>query len=88
LFQDDARKNLSNIGRPLTVQIHDSHHSSILSSDSENIELRGLVNLLVLILLTYTFRATITSLEKHDIVLIKEVTAFFNSGVLYDPANY
>jgi hypothetical protein len=70
---DDQRKNLSNIGRPLTVQIHDSHHSSILSSDSQNIQFRGLVNLLVLILLTYTIRALIASLETHDFVLMREV---------------
>jgi hypothetical protein len=81
-------KNLANIGRPLTVQIHDSQHSSILSSDGENIQLRGLVNLLVLILLTYTFRAAVDSLEKHDLVLVKEVQRFIDSGIWKDPANY
>lgn len=60
----------------MTYQIHDSHHTSILSSDSGNIQFRGLVNLLVLILLTYTIRAMIESLEKHDFVLIKEVKLF------------
>ena len=61
---------------------------SILSSDSNNIQFRGLVNLLVLILLTYTIRALITSLEKHDLILFKEVAVFMDSGVLTDPANY
>lgn len=56
------------------MQIHDSIHTSILSSDSGNIPFRGLVHLLVLILMTYTVRAIIDSLEKHDFVLIKEVS--------------
>jgi hypothetical protein len=64
---------LANIGRPLAVQIHDSTHTSILSSDSENIEFRGLVNLLVLLLLTYTIRAVIDSLNKHNFILFREV---------------
>ena len=58
------------------MQIHDSIHMSILSSDSGNIPFRGLVHLLVLILMTYTVRAIIDSLEKHDFVLIKEVSCF------------
>jgi len=56
------------------MQIHDSVHRSILSSDSGNIPFRGLVHLLVLILMTYTVRALIDSLEKHNFVLFKEVS--------------
>ena len=56
------------------MQIHDSIHRSILSSDSGNIPFRGLVHLLVLILMTYTVRALIDSLEKHNFVLFKEVS--------------
>ena len=55
------------------MQIHDSVHRSILSSD---IPFRGLVHLLVLILMTYTVRALIDSLEKHNFVLFKEVSGF------------
>jgi len=68
---------LANIGRPLAMQIHDSVHSSILSSESGDVPFRGLVNLLVLILLTYTIRALIESLEKHNFVLFKEVSYFW-----------
>ena len=56
------------------MQFHDSIHRSILSSDSGNIPFRGLVHLLVLILMTYTVRALIDSLEKHNFVLFKEVS--------------
>ena len=57
----------------MTVIIHDSQHSSFLSTDGKQIQLKGLVNLLVLILLTYTIRAVIQSLEEHDFVITKEV---------------
>lgn len=42
----------------------------------EKIELRGLVNLLVLILLSYSVRAVVTSLEENDFVITKEVALF------------
>jgi predicted ABC-type exoprotein transport system permease subunit len=64
------------------MQIHDSVHTSILSSDSGNIPFRGLVHLLVLILMTYTVRALIDSLEKHNFVLIKEVSCFTDFNIL------
>jgi predicted ABC-type exoprotein transport system permease subunit len=64
------------------MQIHDSVHTSILSSDSGNIPFRGLVHLLVLILMTYTVRALIDSLEKHNFVLIKEVSSFTDFNIL------
>jgi predicted ABC-type exoprotein transport system permease subunit len=62
------------------MQIHDSVHRSILSSDSGNIPFRGLVHLLVLILMTYTVRALIDSLEKHNFVLFKEVSGFTDTN--------
>lgn len=64
------------------MQIHDSIHRSILSSDSGNIPFRGLVHLLVLILMTYTVRALIDSLEKHNFVLFKEVSGFTTTNIL------
>lgn len=88
IAMEDSKKLLANIGRPLAVQIHDSTHTSILSSDSNSIEFRGLVNLLVLILLTYTFRAVIDSLDKHNFVLFKEISDFLRSGILEEPENY
>lgn len=42
----------------------------------------------MLILLTYTFRAAVASLEKHDFVLFKELQALIDSGIWKDPANY
>ena len=56
------------------MQIHDSEHKSYLSSSGvEKISYLGLVNLLVLILLSYTVRAIIESLEQNDFVIAKEV---------------
>ena len=76
MYQEEVNKTLANVGRPLHVQIHDSSHSSVLSSDSDKIQFRGLVNLLVLLLFSYTFRAIFISLEKYNFVLYNEVKLF------------
>lgn len=52
-------KELKDVGRALGLVIHDKPHDSYLSASDDNISLRGLVNLLVLILLSYTIRAVI-----------------------------
>lgn len=57
----------------MTVQIHDSEHKSFLDANSDKIDLRGMVNLLVLILMSYTLRAIVQSIEEYDIIILKEV---------------
>jgi hypothetical protein len=53
----DQRQQLENIGLPLTIEPHDKASSSLLSSSSEQeISLRGMVNLLILLLLCYHIR--------------------------------
>lgn len=46
------------------------------------------MNLLVLILLSYTFRQLIQNFQKYNFRLIKEFQDFWQSGNLTDPANY
>eukprot|EP00347_Sterkiella_histriomuscorum_P005011 403358242 len=80
---EENNKYLQDIGRPLTVQIHETSHKSYLSVNPDKIQFRGLVNLLVLILLSYTVRAVVQSLEEHDFI-----NDYIASGVMRDPANY
>ena len=59
----DQRQQLENIGLPLTIEPHDKAASSLLSEKGEQeISLRGMVNLLILILLCYHIRMIVSSL--------------------------
>lgn len=55
---------------PLTIEPHEKGRESILSAEgSEEISLRGMVNLLILLLLCYHVKNVMVSLEEHDFVL-------------------
>ena len=47
-----------------------------------------MVNLLVLLLITYHFRSVVESYGEKNLVLIDLAKEFWNSGVLFDPGNY
>jgi hypothetical protein len=66
----DTRQQLKNIGLPLTIIPHDKAHVSLLSSyGDEEISLKGIVNLLVLLLLCYHVRMIAQSLIENDFIL-------------------
>ena len=50
--------------------------------------MRGMVNLLVLLLLTYHFRAVISSLQENNLVLTEVARDLWNSGYFTDYKNY
>ncbi len=60
---DDNQEFLKNIGRPLNVQIHSESAASLLSYNDDKVQFRGLVNLLILLLVTYAVRQIMSSLE-------------------------
>ena len=67
---DEARKDFKEIGRPLTIRVHDSAHVSLLSdifddSRAKEKKLGGLLNLLVLLLIVTNVKNVIVSLEQH-----------------------
>ena len=73
----------------MTVEPHDKAYYSFLSAkNKDEISLKGLVNLLVLLLITYHSRAIIASLEQNNLVLIDVFYKFLNSGVIFDWHNY
>ena len=74
------------MGLPLTIEPHDCHQKSFLNND--DIQLKGLVNLLVLLLITYHLRGIVDNIAENNFVLYEKVIEFWNSGVLFDPANY
>lgn len=47
-----------------------------------------MVNLLVLLLLTYHLRAIVDNLIEHNFVLADQIQYFWESGFLFDPKNY
>jgi len=81
---------LENLGLPLTIEPHDASHSSLLSTEAEGneVSLRGLVNLLVLLLCTYHLRAIAGSLHEDGFVLVDSISNFAVSGVHTDLKNY
>lgn len=50
--------------------------------------MRGMVNLLVLLLLTYHFRAVISSLQDKNLVLTEVIRDMWTSGYFIDYKNY
>jgi len=69
---------LDNLGLPLTIEPHDCHSPSFLNKD--DIQLRGMVNLLVLLLLTYHLRAIVDSLLVNNFILKDVVSRIFILG--------
>lgn len=85
----DAKQQLENLGLPLTIQPHEKPNISLLSSqNTQDIPMRGMVNLLILLLLCYHIRMIVSSLQEHNFILSKEIKAFWESGILYDIQNY
>jgi len=77
------------LGLPLTIEPHDKANFSFLShKNPDQISLQGLVNLLLLLLITYHSRAVIKSLEQNNLVLIDLAQEFWRSGVVWDLKNY
>lgn len=69
----DTLQRLDNLGLPLTVDPHDGENISFLNSGNK-IELRGLVNLQMLMLLSYHFRDVAITLYENDLVMKEKVT--------------
>ena len=70
----DAQHKLTNLGLPLTIEPHEKSSESYLSAHaSSDISYRGMVNLLILILMTYHIRMIVASIEQHNFRLTKEV---------------
>lgn len=73
----------------MTIEPHERFSDSYLSNDNQQeISYRGMVNLLCLILLSYHIRMVAASFEEHNFRLAKELSDFWNSGVLSDPRSY
>lgn len=70
------------------MRTHENIHVSFLSSTEEEVSLRGLVNVLILLLITYNLRAIVFSLKEHNFILLNVVDDFIKSGVMKDPLNY
>lgn len=65
-----------------------AQHSFLSAKNKDAIEFKGLLNLLVLLLLSYNFRAVVESLEERNLVLWDLVKEFWQSGVVLDFKNY
>jgi len=62
-----ARNDHAEVGRPMTLRVHDGEYNSLLSdalndNDKKPIELRGIVNLLIMLLLITNIKNVLISL--------------------------
>jgi hypothetical protein len=80
---------LDNLGLPLTIEVHDKAHDSYMTKSSSNdIALRGMANLFVLLLFSYHSRQVIESLEQRNVVIVELLRNFWSAGYLWDIHNY
>lgn len=75
---DSARKDFKEIGRPLTFSVHDGEYLSILSEslngrEGKPVQLRGLVNLLILLLLVTNIKNIILSVRHNGFTMTKHL---------------
>jgi hypothetical protein len=71
---EEARNDFKEIGRPLTFRVHDGSHDSLLTSafesgNSKQIELSGVVNLLIMLLLITNVKNVLISLQDNGFTL-------------------
>ena len=62
----------------MTVEPHGSEQQSFLST-GEQVELRGLINLLCLLLFSYNIRGVVDSLATRNFILVEVVSLIENS---------
>ena len=59
----DAKQQLENLGLPLTIQPHEKPNISLLSGgNTQEFSMRGMVNLMILLLICYHIRMIVQSL--------------------------
>lgn len=90
---DEARKDFKEIGRPLTITLHESEHASLLSDlfdDGKNKskQLGGLLNLMALLLIITNIKNVCVSLDQHGFQITTLAYKFAESKVYAIPENY
>jgi glycyl-tRNA synthetase alpha subunit len=71
------------------VEPHDrAHHSFLSVKNTDQVSLQGLVNLLILLLISYNIRAVVQSLEERNLVLWDVFKEFGQQGIITQWENY
>ena len=76
---EEAKSDHKEIGRPLTHSVHDKKHKSLLSKlfdesaesqiGTQRVQLKGIVNLLVLLLLITNIKNILVSIQQRGFTL-------------------
>uniref|UniRef100_A0A7S3CIE8 O-acyltransferase n=1 Tax=Strombidium rassoulzadegani TaxID=1082188 RepID=A0A7S3CIE8_9SPIT len=93
---DEARRDFKEVGKPLTLKMHDNQHESMLkgvfsdnsSQQSQKVEMAGIMNLLILLLVITNIKNIIMSYQQHGFVLSHVIQDYIRSGVYKVPENY
>lgn len=89
---EEAQTDYKYIGRPLTLNMHDGEYPSLLSAayreDNSKGELKGMVNLLSLLLFVTNLKNVLMSLEMNGFTLARVTKELFSSNIYSIPDNY
>lgn len=85
---EEAQSDLMEIGRPLTLDVHDRKCKSLLSKlfdashneKSKSVQLKGMVNLLMMLLIVTNVKNVMTSLKKRGFTLAQELEKLRDSS--------
>lgn len=89
---EEAQTDYKYIGRPLTLNMHDGVYPSLLSAafneDNSKGELKGMVNLLSLLLFVTNLKNIIISIESNGFTLARVTKELVESNIYAIPDNY
>ena len=90
---EEARDDFKEVGRPLTIEMHIKEHFSLLSdafkdSEGKKIEMKGVLNLLLLLLFITNVKNVLIMNRQHGFQLTSVFKSFVESKVYAIPENY
>lgn len=89
---EEARNEKKNIGRPLTLTIHDGEYPSLLteylSGEEKKGPLQGVTNLLILLIVCTNVKNVLESLDNEGFTLVEHTKNLINARVHAMPSNY
>lgn len=88
----EAQNDSAEVGRPLTMSHHDGEYKSMLTDalnqDSKPIQMTGLVNLLIMLLVITNIKNVLVSLNQNGFTLTGELIVLYeNNFYVTTPAN-
>ena len=85
---DEYQKTTANLGRPLAYVVHTKKSQSLLAHSSKDVNFRGLMNVLVILLVATNIRHIIASYQKYSFLIFDTMLRQEVRDQLKDPREY